>query len=99
MGNIKSKLSYHLIFTLDYQWNQNVSDIISDLTKLIEKNNYEKEENRENAIKKSLTMAKAGDVVAILGKGRDEYMAIKDKKVYYSDYEVIKNFFQDNEKH
>ena len=51
------------------------------------------------SIKKSLTMAKAGDVVAILGKGRDEYMAIKDKKVYYSDYEVIKNFFQDNEKH
>ena len=84
---------------MDDPRNENVSDIISDLTKLIEKNNYEKEENRENAIKKSLTMAKAGDVVAILGKGRDEYMAIKDKKVYYSDYEVIKNFFQDNEKH
>lgn len=99
MGKITSQLSDHVIFTMDDPRNENVSDIISDLTKLIEKNNYEKEENRENAIKKSLTMAKAGDVVAILGKGRDEYMAIKDKKVYYSDYEVIKNFFQDNEKH
>ena len=58
MGKITSQLSDHVIFTMDDPRNENVSDIISDLTKLIEKNNYEKEENRESAIKKLLLWQK-----------------------------------------
>lgn len=37
MGKITSQLSDHVIFTMDDPRNENVSDIISDLTKLIEK--------------------------------------------------------------
>ena len=38
-------------------------------------------------------IASSGDVVLILGKGRDNYMAIGDKKVEYNDYDVISKYF------
>ena len=50
--------------------------------------------DREEAIKYALSIAKKGSVVLILGKGRDNYMAIKDKKIPYSDYDVISNYFK-----
>ena len=34
-------------------------------------------------------MANDDDIVAILGKGRDNYMAIEDKKILYSDVLVL----------
>lgn len=42
MGKITSQLSDHVIFTMDDPRNENVSDIISDLTKLIEKKTMKK---------------------------------------------------------
>ena len=39
-------------------------------------------------------MAKENDIVLIAGKGRDDYMAIKDKYIKYSDYETIKEHFK-----
>jgi UDP-N-acetylmuramoyl-L-alanyl-D-glutamate--2,6-diaminopimelate ligase len=56
--------------------------------------NYIRIIDRSKAIKYALSIALKGDVVLILGKGRDNYMAIKDKKINYSDYNVIKSFFQ-----
>ena len=41
----------------------------------------------------ALSLAKNNDIVAILGKGRDNYMAIKDKKVFYSDIHVLDKYF------
>ena len=50
--------------------------------------------DREEAINYALSIANKDDVVLILGKGRDNYMAIGDKKVKYNDYEVIKRYFE-----
>ena len=41
----------------------------------------------------ALDIAKKNSVVLILGKGRDNYMAVEDKKIPYSDYDVIRHFF------
>ena len=49
--------------------------------------------DREEAINYALSIASKGDVVLILGKGRDNYMAIGDKKVKYNDYEVINRIY------
>ena len=43
----------------------------------------------------ALDIADKGSVVLILGKGRDEYMAIEDKKPYYCDYDVIERYFKE----
>ena len=36
---------------------------------------------------------KEDDIVLILGKGRDNYMAIGDEKIPYNDYEEIEEYF------
>ena len=66
-------------------------NIINDMLNNTQKNNYEIIINREKAIKEAINYANVKDIVIILGKGRDNYMAIKDKKIKYSDYEVLRN--------
>ena len=36
-------------------------------------------------------------MVLILGKGRDNYMAIEDKRIEYCDYDVICKYFKNKE--
>ena len=50
--------------------------------------------NREEAIKYALSLAKPNSIVLILGKGRDNYMAIGNKKIKYCDYDVVENYFK-----
>ena len=50
--------------------------------------------NRQDAIEYAFSYAKKGDIVAIIGKGRDNYMAVFDKKLPYSDYDVIMKYLK-----
>ena len=52
-------------------------------------NNYTFISSRQEAIKYAFQKAQKGDVIAIIGKGRDNYMAILDKRIPYSDYDEI----------
>ena len=72
---------------------EDVNDIIDEMAKGVKKD-YIREIDRKNAIYKALSMAKEDDIVAILGKGNDNYMAIKDKYIKYSDKDIIKSFFK-----
>lgn len=94
MGKAVLNLSDYVIFTMDDPRHEKVSDIINDLIGDSIKTNYEKIEDREKAIFKALDMAHEGDVIAILGKGKDNYMAIESKKIPYSDYKVIEKYFR-----
>ena len=80
------------IFTMDDPRYEDVNDIIDEMVG--NNKNYIRIVNRDDAICYALSIAGSGDVVLILGKGRDNYMAIKDKKVSYSDYEVVKKYFK-----
>ena len=80
------------IFTMDDPRYEKVDDIIDQMVQ--EETRYVRIPNREEAIFYALEIAKEKDTVFILGKGRDNYMAIEDKKVPYNDYEVIENYFQ-----
>jgi len=82
------------IFTMDDPRYESVDDIIDEMVG--DRNDYIRICDRVSAINYALSSATLGDVVLILGKGRDGYMAIGDEKVYYSDYEVIKNYFEGN---
>ena len=37
---------------------------------------------------------KANDIVAILGKGAEDYQEIQGVRNHFSDYEVVENFFK-----
>jgi len=92
IGNIIMNKSDISIFTMDDPRYENVDSIIDEMTK--ENNNYIRITDREEAINYALNIAPKDSVVLILGKGRDNYMAIGDKKIKYSDYEVIKKHFK-----
>ena len=82
-----------VIFTMDDPRNENVDYIIDDMISISNKTNYKRIISRSNAIKYALDLAKEDDVVLILGKGRDNYMAIGDEKIPYNDYDEIKEYF------
>lgn len=81
------------IFTMDDPRYEDVNDIIDQMAG--DSKDYIRIPDREEAIKYALDIADAGSVVLILGKGRDEYMAIEDKKPYYCDYDVIERYFKE----
>ena len=91
-GLILQEYSSYVIYTMDDPRYEKPEDIINDMIDK-NKNNYEVITDREDAIKEALTIAKKDDIVAILGKGRDNYMAIEDKKIPYSDIEVLDKYF------
>ena len=79
------------IFTMDDPRYEDVDDIINQMVG--GSKDYFRIIDREDAIKYALNIAPVNSIVLILGKGRDNYMAIKDKKIHYSDYDVIYNYF------
>ena len=94
MGKIVLNNSDYCFFTMDDPRNENVDDIIDELISDSNKNNYERIINREEAIEKALDIAIKDDIILIAGKGDDEYMAIGDKYLPYSDRKVIMDYFK-----
>ena len=91
IGDIVMKKSDIAIFTMDDPRYEDVNDIIDEMVG--DNTDYIRIIDREEAINYALSIASRNDIVLILGKGRDNYMAIGDKKVKYNDYDVIKRYF------
>ncbi len=94
MGKIVLENSDVVLFTMDDPRNETVDSIIDDLTKLSSRQNYERILDRKEAIYKALSMAKEGDIILVAGKGIDNYMAVGDEYLPYSDLEVIESYFK-----
>ena len=81
-----------VIFTMDDPRYESVDDIIDEMVSDSDKD-YIRIVDREAAINKAFELADKDTVVLIIGKGRDNYMAIEDKKIPYCDYDIIKKYF------
>ena len=82
-----------VIFTMDDPRYEEVNDIIDDMISDSNKTNYIRIIDREKAIYYAFDNALKDDYILIIGKGRDNYMAIEDKRIPYCDYDVILNYF------
>lgn len=91
IGKLVLEKSDFAIFTMDDPRYESVDDIIDQMVG--DSKDYYRIVDREDAICFALSIAYPGSVVLILGKGRDNYMAIKDKKIHYNDYDVIYHYF------
>lgn len=94
MGKIVLEKSDHVIFTMDDPRYEDVNEIIDDLVSISDNTNYERIIDRKKAIYKAFDIAKKDDIILIAGKGRDNYMAIKDEYLPYNDYDVITSYFE-----
>lgn len=92
MGRIAQEYSDLIIITSDNPRYEEPEDIIEDILTGIDKNkeNYIVMEDRKNAIKKSINMAKEGDIILIAGKGHENYQIIKDEIIDFDDKLVAK---------
>lgn len=90
MGRLVLDHSDHVIFTMDDPREEDVNQIIDDLVSASTKTNFERIIDRPEAIQKAISMATKDDIVMIVGKGRDPYMAIGKEYLPYSDDEEIK---------
>ena len=92
IGKMIIERSDYAIFTMDDPRFEPVDSIIDQMAG--DSKDYYRYVNREEAIHFALSIAEPGSVVLILGKGRDNYMAIDDKKWPYNDYDVISKYFK-----
>ncbi len=93
IGKLLLENAGFVIFTMDDPRNESVYDIIDQMIDNSPLKNYDIIVDRKEAIYSAFSMAKSGDAVLIIGKGRDNYMAIGNKKIKYSDYDTIKKYF------
>ena len=94
MGKLVLDKSDYVIFTMDDPRNEDVNSIIDDLVSTSDKNNYERIIDRKDAIFKAFDMAQKDDIILIAGKGTDNYMALGNEYVPYSDLDVINEYFK-----
>lgn len=98
MGGIAVRLSDHAVVTSDNPRSEAPSTIIEDILEGVEAEKQKKpgmswtvEADRFEAIRKAISMARAGDVVVIAGKGHETYQIFKDRTIHFDDREVARN--------
>lgn len=96
MGEISAKIADFTIVTSDNPRYEEPMEIIWQIEKGVLKHtkNYVLVEEREQAIKYALNIAKKGDVVVVLGKGSEKYMEVFGIKRPYNDKDTIENILR-----
>jgi len=95
MGQIASRKSDRVIITSDNPRSEEPEDIIKDIEKGVEPQNYKRVisiVNRKEAIKTACTFANPGDIILLAGKGHEKYQEIKGVKHPFDDKEILKEF-------
>lgn len=96
MTNYVAHNSNYFIITNDDPHNEDERQIVDDMIKELDKSNYEICLDRKEAIIKGIKLLKENDMLLILGKGHEEYMIIKDKKIPFNDYKIVKEYLGDD---
>lgn len=91
MGEIAGKMADFSIITADNSRYEKVEDIIADIRGSIEKTggNYIEIPDRREAIAYSITHAKPGDMIAVIGKGHEDYQEIEGVRYPFLDRAVV----------
>lgn len=95
MGRTAAKYSDIIIVTTDSPRHEDPQQTIDDVVKGIPKGiPFEEFIDREKAVIRALEIAKAGDIVALCGKGHEDYQAIGDEYLHFDEKEIVDNYFK-----
>ena len=99
MGEIAGKLADFSIITADNSRFEKVEDIIRDIKGSMEKvgGSYIEIPDRREAIFYSISHAQPGDMIAIIGKGHEDYQEINGVRYPFLDKAVVEEAVKENE--
>jgi len=97
MAQIACELSQRVIITSDNPRSEDPETIIEEMEKgvpLHKKLNVISITDRRNAIKTACSLANAGDLILVAGKGHEKYQDIKGVKHPFDDKAILQEFLQ-----
>ena len=98
MGAIAAKLSTNLLLTSDNPRTEDPNVILEEMQSGIgvsEKKRVVVIENRRQAIKAAIMLAKEGDIILVAGKGHENYQDVKGVKSHFDDLEELEEGFKE----
>jgi len=98
MGAIAQQFSNKVVLTSDNPRDENPAAILHDIEQgFVKKDSCEiyKELNRTKAIEKAYEISGPESIIAILGKGPDEYQIVGDLTFPFKERSIIKKFMQE----
>ena len=96
MMRLATSNSKYVIFTSDDLHDEDFSRIVSDAIDGIENTNFEVIMNRGKAIEKGISLLKENDILLVLGKGHEEFIIMKDKKIPFNDKNIIEKLTKES---
>lgn len=94
MANVAINMAHYTIFTSDNPRTEDPIKILDDMTKELEKTNYEVIVNRSEAIRKGVQLLKNHDILLLLGKGHETYQILGENKIYFNDKEEVLKYIR-----
>ncbi len=93
MGRIATQLADFVIITSDNPRNEPSMRIISDILQGVgQAKNYKVLENRAQAVRYTIDIAKKDDIIVLLGKGHEQYQEIMGRKLPLDEREILRNY-------
>jgi len=97
MGEIAGKLSDYCVITSDNPRTEEPMEIIKQIEAGIKLTDcdYICIENRRDAIKYALTVAREGDMVLLAGKGHETYQVLKEGTIHFDEREIVRELLRE----
>ena len=96
MGRAAARFADYLIVTTDSPRHENPQDTIDGVVLGIPQGRiFETFIDSEKAVIRALEIAEKGDVVALCGKGHEDYQAIGDEYFHFDEKEIVEDYFKD----
>lgn len=92
MGKIASEFSDYIVLTSDNPRSEDAQQIIRQIEVGVSIKNVKCIQDRPEAVRFALAEMEEGDTLVLAGKGNENYLEIKGKKIPYSDFDMVARY-------